>query len=74
MGFLSLETNQLTPLIVQLFATADKRNIGKPSTEGRAQPRWNMNDGIFIPSRDLDYSYLSESGADSEKPHDFNEI
>jgi len=36
MGFLSLETNQLPPQIVHLFALADKRNIGNPDVQMEA--------------------------------------
>jgi len=48
MGFLSRETFQPPPQIVQLLAIAGKRNIGKPSTEDRDHSHQNLNDGISL--------------------------
>jgi hypothetical protein len=45
MGFLSRETFQPLPQIVQFLATADKRNIGKPATEDRDHSDQNLNAG-----------------------------
>jgi hypothetical protein len=48
MGFLSRETFQPLPQIVQLLAIADKRNIGKPAAEDRDHSHQNLNDSISL--------------------------
>ena len=48
MGFLSRETFQPLPQIVQFLAIADKRNIGKAATEDRDHSHQNLNDGISL--------------------------